>query len=422
MEHEYKLTISVKGKNRHAKKNNRNQKQKLKKEVESLLGKNTAGSRTVTGEGKSFDIFYTPSILNSDDHSKFSGSREDMLKYLRENVSIKFIVDYDDINLDNFDMVSADRITKSEEIHALEDKLKNLEANLTVIERKNEQLRLSLENNPIEPGSESIKLEPDSKPYSTDPVGLLNSINEETKKKFVEDHSDYSEHAEELGMDGVLEYIVKLVESSNYLNINKTKFTASIIGEADNGKIFDDIEVLEDIVMYYTLEKLENKLDLIPESIQKIETTLAKDTQDDPQDVTNARAFVEMYELWDEGSILKEQSKLVYDSSLRTIKKHDSKKSLGDKDLARMKGTVKLMDHYSEELNKSETKWSDIERLMQERDERSENGDEFLYFGLRTEDKSEVSMPIEPIPAEVAESMGYFIERIHILPSERIRE
>ena len=174
--------------------------------------------------------------------------------------------------------------------------------------------------------------------------------------------------------------------------------------------------------MYYTLEKLENKLDLIPESIQKIETTLAKDTQDDPQDVTNARAFVEMYELWDEGSILKEQSKLVYDSSLRTIKKHDSKKSLGDKDLARMKGTVKLMDHYSEELNKSETKWSDIERLMQERDERSENGDEFLYFGLRTEDKSEVSMPIEPIPAEVAESMGYFIERIHILPSERIRE
>ena len=73
-------------------------------------------------------------------------------------------------------------------------------------------------------------------------------------------------------------------------------------------------------------------------------------------------------------------------------------------------------------LDKSKIKWSDIERLTQEGAERSEKGGEFLYFGLRTEDKSEVSMPIEPIPAEVAESMGYFIERIHILPSERIRE
>jgi hypothetical protein len=175
--------------------------------------------------------------------------------------------------------------------------------------------------------------------------------------------------------------------------------------------------VLEDIVMRYIMDKRENKLDQLSESIRKIETKLYNDTQDDPQDVTDARAFVEMYELWDEGTILKEQSQPAYKSSLRTIKNCDSKKSMENKDLARKKGTVKLMEHFSKELDKSETKWSDIERLTQERDERSENGGEFMYFGLRTEGglgENKNRIPVEPVPHKVAVKMGYFVESISV--------
>ena len=450
MEHEYKLTLDVKKNSRTGKEKLRPS-QKLKSDLETdftYIAKSGAVIEIETGRANQLDILYTPSLFTSDKHNEIE-STDDFIEYISDKYPVKFKVNYSGINRDSPDMVLrsydqseseksqlADRLTKLESEYSQLEKEQsgesesNIEAELVIQERdellkSNQTLQTNLEEvtnqySEIIERDESLNsnqtlqtsLEK-AETYSKNPIDLLNSIVKESREKFSEDHSNYSANAEKFGYDDTLEYVIMLVESSSHLDINKQKFAKKKILKADETeKIFDDSKMLKDILVHYELRKQDGTLDQTYDSIQRIEAMLAENTQDEPIEVTDARGFVEMYEGWEDG-ILKEQSLSAYESSITLIEHHNSDKMEDNKDLEINRGIIKLIENYSEELNESDIMFSDVKNLIQERDSRAENDDEYLYFGIRAEEGID-KIPIEPLPRKVAESLGYTLEGICI--------
>ena len=387
-----------------------------------------------SGKGKEVNVLYSFGNFHSDDQIKID-SDEAMEAYIRKSVpGINFRVVYADVYRDNPDAVLQ---ALDEEKEKNIDVEKEVRRQVTLVSAKAESKYSRKE---AEQQAEVSKLElycttlesqineaevkynlleksqgkrSDTSPFSNhpNPDELLNELMSASRQKVIDDHVEYAENTEALGYDNTLEYVIMLVENSGNLSDDKSKFFKRKILKADREtNIFSSSEELREILIHYDLKKRDDTLENIYDSVQQREAAIEQNQQDEPEAVKEARKVLEVYEGLP--PVIKEATKELHKISLGIVNDYTVQITDDDSEIKKEqvidKGIIKLIENYSDLLEESEIMFSDVKKLINNRDERSET--DWLYFGTRVEDHSEEQS--EPIPREVAEALSYTIEEL----------
>jgi len=390
-----------------------------------------------SGNGKEVNILYSFEYFHSDDHSHIESDKAMEVAIRKLVPGVKVRVSYAGVNRDNLDAVlqeydltstetekmkqrmaaeaeSTERGLRQENLmtkEALESRTEEnheLKANYASLEAKIIEERAKFES--LEKSQSKSSDAPSFSDHLT-PDELITLVVSASRQKVIDDHAEYAENTEALGYDNTLEYVIMLVENSGNLLDDKSKFFKRKILKADReANIFSSSEELREILIHYDLKKRDDTLENIYDSVKDREAAIEQNQQDEPEAVKEARKVLEVYEGLP--PVIKEATKELHKISLGIVNDYTVQITDDDSEIKKEqvidKGIIKLVENYSDLLKESEIMFSDVKKLINNKDGRSEN--DHLYYGTRFEGHSEEQTL--PLPREVAESLGYTIEEL----------